>query len=123
MECEVDAVAEIHPELEWLRFFFVELRLLHLDSFPPFIVQEDNRSAISFLESEWANDKAKHIAARYHKVRVAVHRDAFMTLAFCGTDEMGADFLTKNVFPVQLENLLPLTMGPQDLSTVLGCSK
>ena len=60
------------------------------------IVYQDNKSAI-LLENNGklsSSNRTKHINVRYYFVKDCIERKE-LTVEFCGTDEMWADFYTK----------------------------
>jgi hypothetical protein len=111
MESEVDAVSEALPDMQWLKGFLCdELRLISPST--RFLVLEDNQACMSFLGNEWARDKTKHLAVRYHRVKEAL-QDGLFTMRYVVSKLQGADMLTKNVYADALETQVPLVMGEQ----------
>ena len=60
---------------------------------------EDNQSAICLAKNQLTHGKTKHIEIKYHFVQDLVE-DGRIKLAYCPSDQMIADILTKGL-PIQ----------------------
>jgi transposase InsO family protein len=90
---EAEYVAATHASKEaiWLRRFLFEL--FPLDASPTTLYC-DNQAAIKLAIDDNYHARTKHIDIRYHFIRQVI-ADGTITLIYCPTDEMAADFLTK----------------------------
>ena len=92
---EAEYVAATHASKEaiWLRRLLFEL--FPLDASPTTLYC-DNQAAIKLAIDDNYHARTKHIDIRYHFIRQVVADDT-ITLIYCPTDEMAADFLTKSL--------------------------
>ena len=97
MESEIAGVASLTPHLEVMKVLMTDdLQLLPADAV--FVVREDNKSAIAFMDKEFHSGLKKHIAIKYAR-SLELLQDHLFRFEFCGTGDMAADVLTKNLGP------------------------
>ncbi|KAF9799838.1 hypothetical protein IEO21_10490 [Rhodonia placenta] len=90
-EAEYISVSDTSREMLWLRSLLAELT----SPLPtPTPLYSDNQSAITIAKSGMLHARTKHIDIRYHFIREVISSGR-ATLAYCPTDEMVADILTK----------------------------
>jgi len=92
---EAEYVAATHAAKEaiWLRRLILELFPLPTS---PTILFCDNQAAIKLASDDNYHARTKHIDIRYHFIRQVV-ADGTVSLVYCPTDDMAADFLTKSL--------------------------
>ena len=92
---EAEYVAATHAAKEaiWLRRLIFEL-FPHSTS--PTTIFCDNQAAIKLAIDDNYHARTKHIDIRYHFIRQVI-ADKTITLIYCPTDDMAADFLTKSL--------------------------
>ena len=92
-EAEYVALSSAAQESVWLRQLMTEL-----GSGPetPTLIFEDNQSAIAMTKNPQFHGRAKHIDIKHHYIREQVTLGN-ITLEYCPTSEMTADFLTKGL--------------------------
>ena len=90
---EAEYVAATHAAKEaiWLRKLFGEI---YPNSLSPTFLYCDNQSALKLATADNYHARTKHIDVRYHFIREVVARGA-IKLAYCQTEDMVADMLTK----------------------------
>ena len=74
---------------------------------------EDNQSTICLAKDQLTHGKTKHIEIKYYFVRDLVE-DGHIKLAYCPSDEMIADILTKGL-PIQQFKKLRKLAGMAEL--------
>lgn len=90
-EAEYMALASATQEAIYLRQILKELGILQPT---PTVMHEDNQSCKNLAEGSGINARTKHIDVRYHFIRDAI-KDKVISVVYCPTAEMIADFLTK----------------------------
>ena len=85
------ALASTTQEAIFLRKILKELGLLQAS---PTFIYEDNQSCKSIVEGIGVSARTKHIDVRFHFVRNSI-KDKVISVVYCPTTEMIADFLTK----------------------------
>jgi hypothetical protein len=92
-EAEYVAITYTAKEAIWFRYFIAEL--FGPITFP-FIIYNDNQSAIALAHAELGqfHARTKHIDIRYHFIREKIE-DRSLEVVYCPTTEMTADVLTK----------------------------
>jgi hypothetical protein len=92
-EAEYIAITYTAKEAIWFRYFMAEL-FGSIDF--PFLLYNDNQSAISLAHAELGqfHARTKHIDIRYHLIREQIETGT-LQVVYCPTNEMTADILTK----------------------------
>ena len=92
---EAEYVATTHAAKEaiWLRRLIFELFPL---STSPTTIYCDNQAAIKLANDDNYHARTKHIDICFHFIRQVI-ADGTITLIYCPTDDMAADFLTKSL--------------------------
>ena len=91
-ETELVGTDDMLPQILWTNYF---MRAQGWNSFET-VLYQDNKSAI-LLENNGklsSSSRTKHINVRYYFIKDCVERKE-ITIKFCGTDDMWADFYTK----------------------------
>ena len=91
-EMELVGTDDMLPQILWTNYF---MRAQGWNSFET-VLYQDNKSAI-LLENNGklsSSSRTKHINVRYYFIKDCVERKE-ITIKFCGTDAMWADFYTK----------------------------
>jgi len=89
---EAEYIALYHGTQEaiWISRLLVELKL----TAAPVCIKVDNQSAISIANNPINSTRMKHIDIKFHFIREAIIKQQILT-AYCPTDVMTADILTK----------------------------
>jgi hypothetical protein len=90
-QAETIAVSEAGRESEWLRILLGELNLADDN---PVKIWCDNQSTISIIKKPANFNGTKHIAIRHLYAR-ELHEEGNIEIAYCATNKMIADALTK----------------------------
>ena len=109
-EAEYVALCSAAQEVVWLR------RLLESIGFTQSaatILNEDNQGAIALSKNPKSHSRTKHIDIKYHYIRGAIEKKE-IELAYCPTEKMIADILTKGLPKPKFEELRCL-MGVEPL--------
>jgi hypothetical protein len=96
-EAEYVAAVEAGKEAVWYKELMTQL-----GEEPSVSLMVDNQSAIHLAKNPVYHRRSKHIETRFHKIREWVQRSVFQ-LKYISTQDMAADFMTKNVNKVLLE--------------------
>jgi hypothetical protein len=89
------ALTHATKEATWLRSLIGELKNLRLFTIlAPTLIYEDNQSCIALAKNPVHHVRTKHIDIQHHFIRDKVDSKE-IELAYCPTDEMVADALTK----------------------------
>jgi hypothetical protein len=72
----------------------------------------DNQGALTLVENPENHAWTKHIDVQYHYIRYLVGNKS-ITTAYCPTDQMAADALTKPLAKTKLLRCLQITFGQQ----------
>ena len=107
------ANAATTQEALWLRKLFTDLGYMQKR---PITVFEDNQSCISLAKNPTFHSRSQHIDIKHHFVREAIESQ-LIELAYCPTEEMVADILTKPLAKVQFE-LLRYKLGLRELANI-----
>lgn len=100
-EAEYVALAEGCQEALWLRMLIGDFGKPITQSTK---IMEDNQSCIKLSESEKFSNRTKHIDTKFHFIKQYV-QDKVIELAYCPTEEMVADMLTKPLSANKIEYL------------------
>ena len=103
-EAEYVALSSAAQESLWLQQLLSGLTKQPAKSM---IIYEDNQSAISMAKNPNFHGKSKHIAIKYHFVRVQVSNGT-IELKYCKTNNMIADIMTKGLTGECFEKLRTL---------------
>jgi hypothetical protein len=103
-EAEYIAITYTAKEAIWFRYFMAEL--FGPVTFP-FLIYNDNQSAISLAHAELGqfHARTKHIDIRYHFIREQIETGT-LEVVYCPTTEMTADILTKALAAFKFKPLL-----------------
>jgi hypothetical protein len=103
-EAEYIAITYTAKEAIWLRYFMAEL--FGPITFP-FLLYNDNQSAISLAHAELGqfHARTKHIDIRYHFIREQIGNGT-LEVVYCPTAEMTADVLTKALAAFKFKPLI-----------------
>ena len=112
-EAEYYALSEVVKEALWLRNLLIELGFR---IGKPFEIKQDNQSTIAIAMNPVSHSKVKHIDIRHHFLRHHV-RNGDVELAYCPTENMIADVLTKALPPKQHWKLITM-MGMRRFTDV-----
>jgi hypothetical protein len=126
-EAELVGVSDVMPQVVWTRYFLESQGVSVSDS----IVNQDNQSAILLEKNGRASSskRTRHINIRYFFVtdRVA---NGEMTIEYCPTKEMMADYFTKPLQGIQFKtfrdlimNVDPVESHSQDYRSVLNVAE
>ena len=105
-EAEYVALSTATQEAIWLRRLLSDL---HFRSPRPTVINEDNQGAIELSRNPKHHNRVKHIDIAYHFARERVESGE-IEIAYCPTEEMIADVMTKGLSRFQFEKLR-LLMG------------
>ncbi len=117
VEAEYIALCSAAKQAVWLRSLFLELgqgQFLLDTPGQPVQVYGDNQGTLALVENPENHQRTKHIDIQYHYIRHLVNT-ARVEVAYCPTDQMAADALTKPLAKTKLLRCLRITFG--DLST------
>jgi hypothetical protein len=117
VEAEYIALCTGAKQAVWLRGLFLELgqgKYLSHDTGQPVRIYGDNQGALALVENPENHSRTKHIDVQYHYIRYLASTGK-VEVAYCPTDEMAADALTKPLAKTKLLRCLRITFG--DLST------
>jgi hypothetical protein len=115
VEAEYIALCAGAKQAVWLRGLFIELgqdEFLSKAPGKPVLLYGDNQGALALVENPENHTRTKHIDVQYHYVRYLVGNKS-ITTAYCPTDQMAADVLTKPLAKVKLLRCLETTFGQQ----------
>jgi hypothetical protein len=121
LEAEYIALCAGAKQAVWLRGLFIELgqdKFLSKDPGRSVLLYGDNQGALALVENPENHARTKHIDVQYHYIRYLVGNGSVST-AYCPTDQMAADVLTKPLTKVKLLRCLETTFG-SGISTKLG---
>jgi len=121
LEAEYIALCAGAKQAVWLRGLFIELgqdRFLSKDPGRSVLLYGDNQGALALVENPENHARTKHIDVQYHYIRYLVGNGSVST-AYCPTDQMAADILTKPLTKVKHLRCLETTFG-SGISTKLG---
>jgi hypothetical protein len=121
VEAEYIALCTGAKQAVWLRGLFIELgqdKFLSKAPGKPVLLYGDNQGALALVENPENHARTKHIDVQYHYIRHLVGNKS-ITTAYCSTDQMAADVLTKPLAKVKLLRCLETTFG-QQLGQELG---
>jgi hypothetical protein len=113
VEAEYIALCTGAKQAVWLRGLFIELgqaRFLSKTPGKSVRIFGDNQGALALVENPENHARTKHIDVQYHYIRHLVGKGSIIT-AFCPTDEMAADALTKPLAKTKLLKCLRTTFG------------
>ena len=110
-EAEYYALSETAKEAIWLRNVLSEIGLIMKS---PFEIKQDNQSTIAIAVNPIAHARTKHIGVKMHHIRNHISRGD-ISVAYCPTEDMIADILTKALAAPQHWRLV-LMMGMARLS-------
>jgi hypothetical protein len=113
VEAEYIALCAGAKQAVWLRGLFLELgQAKFLSKAPgrPVLLYGDNQGALALVENPENHARTKHIDVQYHYIRHLVGNGS-ITTAYCPTDQMAADVLTKPLTKVKLLRCLETTFG------------
>ncbi|MBW0525125.1 hypothetical protein O181_064840 [Austropuccinia psidii MF-1] len=104
-EAEYKAMCDLTSELLWFRQWCKEASLFVFTN--PILIFEDNQSCIKTANGNCNtnNKRMKHIDIQLHLIKEAI-QSSRIQLQYVPSDQMLADFLTKSVPKITLENLL-----------------
>lgn len=74
------------------------------------IVYEDNQGTIALVNNPVCRQRCKHVDIKYHFIRSIIREDK-MSLAYCPTDNMVADVMTKPASRVKLRKFAGVMFG------------
>ena len=97
MEAEYVALSEACQELAWLRRLLNDFGEIQHEAT---LINVDNQSCISFVNTERLSRRSKHIETRERYVRELCNKNE-VHLQYCPTDSMLADIFTKPLGPVK----------------------
>ena len=116
MEAEYIALCTGAKQAVWLRGLFMELGQAHylLES-PgnPVQIYSDNQGALALVDNPENHQRTKHIDIQYHYIRHLAGTKK-VEIAYCPTDEMAADALTKPLAKAKLVRCLRIAFGKLD---------
>ena len=116
-ESEIVAVDDCMPAICWTRYF------LEAQGYGVFenIVYQDNQSAILLEKNGRASSskRTKHINIRYFFVTDRINKKE-MTVEWCPTGQMVADFMTKPVQGSLFQKFRDIIMGVDNIPSVVG---
>jgi hypothetical protein len=115
VEAEYIALCAGAKQAVWLRGLFIELgqdKFLSKAPGKPVLLYGDNQGALALVENPENHARTKHIDVQYHYIRYLVGNKS-ITTAYCPTDQMAADVLTKPLTKVKLLRCLETTFGQQ----------
>jgi len=121
LEAEYIALCAGAKQAVWLRGLFIELgqdKFLSKDPGRSVLLYGDNQGALALVENPENHARTKHIDVQYHYIRYLVGNGSVST-AYCPTDQMAADILTKPLTKVKHLRCLETTFG-SGISTKLG---
>jgi hypothetical protein len=113
VEAEYIALCTSAKQAVWLRGLFIELgqdKFLSKAPGRPVLLYGDNQGALALVENPENHARTKHIDVQYHYIRYLVGNGS-ITTAYCPTDQMAADVLTKPLAKVKLLRCLETTFG------------
>lgn len=121
-------VAQSSAEAEYMAIadavkegLFLKSILLELDVSVKIVLNNDSQSAQNLAQNYKCDKRSKHIDIRYHFVRDLIDKKV-VTLVFCRSEQMIADFLTKSLASEKFRyclNNCGLTQPPVMKETVL----
>jgi hypothetical protein len=95
IEAEYIALSEASKQGQWLRALIREIdRSQYLGSHLEVPILSDNEGCIALAKDPIAHNRTKHIEVRYHYIRDLIAYSK-ATVAYCSTENMLADVLTK----------------------------
>jgi hypothetical protein len=121
LEAEYIALCAGAKQAVWLRGLFIKLgqdKFLSKDPGRSVLLYGDNQGALALVENPENHARTKHIDVQYHYIRYLVGNGSVST-AFCPTDQMAAEVLTKPLTKVKLLRCLDTTFG-SGISTKLS---
>ena len=92
-EAEYVALSTAAQEAVWLRRLLSDIKAT---PGAPTIINEDNQGTIAIAGNTVSHSRTKHIDIKYHYVREALS-NGVIDLAYCPTEQMTADILTKPI--------------------------
>jgi len=121
LEAKYIALCAGAKQAVWLRELFIKLgqdKFLSKDPGRSVLLYGDNQGALALVENPENHARTKHINVQYHYIRYLVGNGS-VSIAYCPTDQMAADVLTKPLTKVKLLRCLKTTFG-SGISTKLG---
>jgi hypothetical protein len=128
VEAEYIALCAGAKQAVWLRGLFIELgqdKFLSKAPGKPVLLYGDNQGALALVENPENHARTKHIDVQYHYIRYLVGNKS-ITTAYCPTDQMAADVLTKPLAKVKLLRCLETTFrqrSGQELGAGLSANR
>jgi hypothetical protein len=113
VEAEYVALCTGAKQAVWLRALFIELgqsQFLAKNPGKSVLIYGDNQGALALVENPENHARTKHIDVQYHYIRYLVGNGS-VSIAYCPTDRMAADVLTKPLAKIKHMRCLETTFG------------
>ena len=105
-EAEYYGLVYAVTEVLWLRYLLTDLGYSGSD-LKPFLIHEDNKSAIALAKTEESKPRRKYIDVKYHYIRNTVAHGE-INVQYLSTDNMVVDGLTKALGKVKFERYVTM---------------
>ena len=123
VKAEYIALCADAKQAVWLRRLFIELgqgQFLSDNPRKSVLLYGDNQGALALVENPENHARTKHIDVQYHYVRYLVGNGS-VSIAYCPTDQMVADVLTKPLAKVKYIRCLEAIFG-MEKGTKIGAN-